>query len=156
MASPIVSMAAPVQRLFSGSDQPPDTTRPGAAPDNSQAQQARRILVVDDESRVADSVAEILNESGFNAIAAYSGKSALEIVRDVCPQVLLCDLLMPHTNGVQTALAVREICPDVRVVLFSGHAATIDLLSRAKAQGLEFEFLPKPIHPDELVRRLTR
>jgi CheY-like chemotaxis protein len=113
------------------------------------------VLVVDDEHGVADSVAEILNDAGFSAEAVYSGPSALDAVRSECPAVLLCDVLMPQLNGVETAKAVRELCPGTRIVLFSGHAATADILARAQAEGLEFEFLKKPIHPDELVRRLA-
>jgi CheY-like chemotaxis protein len=115
---------------------------------------ARRILVVDDEDLVADSVAEILKEHGFEAHAAYSGKEAIDLAHERCPDILMSDVLMPRLNGVQTALAIREICPRVRILLFSGQAGTVDILKRARSQGHDFELLPKPIHPDELLKKL--
>lgn len=115
----------------------------------------RTVLVVDDESRIANGVAAVLASDGFSATAAYSGSSALEIARESCPDVLLCDVLMPAMNGIETAIAVRKICPQTRVVLFSGHAAVSDMLETARAEGHDFEFLQKPIRPDDLIKKLT-
>jgi CheY-like chemotaxis protein len=115
----------------------------------------QRVLVVDDEGLVADSLAEILEEHGFEAEVAYSGKEAIELANRACPDILMSDVLMPQLNGVETALAIREICPKVRVLLFSGQAGTVDILKQARSQGHDFELLPKPIHPDQLLKRLT-
>jgi CheY-like chemotaxis protein len=62
---------------------------------------------------------------------------------------------MPKMNGVDTVLAIRELCPDARMLLFSGQAGTRDILAHARANGHEFELLPKPIHPDQLLKRLS-
>jgi CheY-like chemotaxis protein len=62
--------------------------------------------------------------------------------------------MMPRLNGVETVLKIREICPGTRVLLLSGNAATADLLSQARSEGHNFELLAKPIHPNELLRRL--
>jgi DNA-binding response OmpR family regulator len=133
--------------IFSGEDA-------GTSAKQAQKPRAKRILVVDDEDLVADSVAEILKEHGFDAHAAYSGKQAIDLAHERCPDILMSDVLMPRLNGVQTALAIREICPRVRVLLFSGQAGTVDILKRARSQGYDFELLPKPIHPDELLEKL--
>lgn len=53
-----------------------------------------------------------------------------------------------------TAIAVRELCSKTKVLLFSGHAATIDILSMAKAEGHDFDFLQKPVNPDRLLKML--
>lgn len=113
-----------------------------------------RILVVDDERLIADTLALILNKSGYQAEAFYNGHSALEAAKTRCPNLVLSDVIMPNMNGVQTVLAIREICPRVRVFLLSGQARSADLLAEAHSKGFEFELLAKPIHPDHLLKKL--
>ncbi len=115
-----------------------------------------RILVVDDEELIAESVAEILRSEGFDAIVAFNGQDALDIVKESCPDIVLSDVLMPDIDGVETAIQIRAICPDAQILLFSGQAATSDLLERAKAQGHQFELLPKPLHPTRLIAAINR
>jgi CheY-like chemotaxis protein len=112
------------------------------------------ILVVDDESVIADTIVQILNRSGFVAHAAYSGQQAIEAARQHCPELVLSDVMMPAIDGVETAIAIRELCPDARIVLFSGQATTIEILARAEKRGHTFELLPKPIHPTQLIKHL--
>jgi hypothetical protein len=50
---------------------------------------------------------------------------------------------------------IRELCAAVRIVLFSGQAGTANILQETKAKGHEFELPNKPIHPDQLLRRLS-
>lgn len=113
-----------------------------------------RILVVDDEKLIADTIVEILNRNGFVAEATYSGPQAIELSRRYCPELVLSDVMMPQVDGVEAAIAIREHCPDTRIVLFSGQAATVEILSRARQRGHEFELLPKPIHPTQLIKHL--
>lgn len=113
-----------------------------------------RILVVDDERLIADTIVQILNRNGFVAEAAYSGSHAIELSRLYCPELVLSDVMMPHVDGVEAAIAIREHCPDTRIVLFSGQAATVEILARARDRGFNFELLPKPIHPTQLIKHL--
>ena len=122
-----------------------DATRCGAAP---------RILVVDDEVLIADTIVQILNRNGFIAEAAYSGEQAIEMAKRSCPELVLSDVLMPQIDGVEAAIQISKLCPDTRIVLFSGQAATLEILSRAKERGYNFELLPKPIHPTQLIQHL--
>lgn len=115
---------------------------------------APRVLVVDDEKLVADSLSAILQRFHYDAVPFYDGETAIEAARRQCPDIVLSDVIMPKLNGVETALKIRELCPRARVVLLSGNAATADLMERARSEGHEFELLAKPIHPDELLRRL--
>ena len=114
----------------------------------------RSILVVDDERSITDTLVAILQEGGFDASGAYSGLDGAEQARARCPDILLSDVFMPKMDGIQLAIEIRRACPATRVVLISGQAATADYLERARAQGYEFEFLPKPIEPEELLARL--
>lgn len=114
------------------------------------------ILVVDDEVKLADTMTEILNLSGFCAFTAYEGRSALEIAEQIEPDYLLTDVVMPEMNGVELAIAIRRIRPETMILLFSGQAGTIDLLEDARAEGYSFEVLEKPMHPLRLIEHLKR
>jgi CheY-like chemotaxis protein len=114
-----------------------------------------RVLVVDDEDLIADSVAEILNRNGYEATARYSGKTAIRYVEEECPDILVSDVIMPDYNGIQLAKAVHLLCPETRIVLLSGNIATSDLLHRASREGHSFELLAKPVHPLELLKALS-
>jgi DNA-binding response OmpR family regulator len=117
--------------------------------------QARpRVLVADDERVIADTLAMILNQSGFEAKAVYSGEKAVDLAPTFKPEMLISDLIMGGLSGIDAAIRIRSLLPQVKVLLFSGQAATSDLLTEARAQGYEFEILSKPIHPQDLVARL--
>ncbi len=141
----------------------PAVTR-GARLDLSQAQSQtqsrpqaarKRVLVIDDEPSIADSLTEILIGHGYDALAFYSGHKAVDSARDCCPDVVISDVVMPKLNGVDTVLAIRELCPSTKILLFSGLAGTTNILEAARAEGHEFEMLPKPIHPEQLLKKLS-
>jgi hypothetical protein len=58
-------------------------------------------------------------------------------------------------SGIELAITIRRIFPDCRVLLFSGQAATTDLMASAKRSGHEFTLLNKPVHPTDLLRRVS-
>ncbi len=113
-----------------------------------------RILVVDDEPLIADTIVQILNRSGFIAEAAYGGREAIEAARRITPELILSDVLMPHIDGVEAAIAIQKFLPEARIVLFSGQAATVEILARARKRGYHFELLAKPLHPTQLIKHL--
>ena len=111
----------------------------------------QRILVADDERIIADTLQIILSKHGFEVIVAYGANAAIEKARHFNPQIFLCDVMMPETNGVDAAIAVRTILPECKIVLFSGQAGVHDLLQGARSRGYEFELLLKPMHPADLL-----
>ena len=113
------------------------------------------VLVVDDEAVIADTRAMILEHDGISAMVAYSGKSALEIAKTIPPDLLLADVAMPGMNGIDLATAIRQIIPKCGILLFSGQVSAVDLLEAARAAGQEFTILPKPLHPTELLARVS-
>jgi CheY-like chemotaxis protein len=113
-----------------------------------------RILVVDDEVLIADTIVQILNRNGFIAEAAYGGKEAIAAARRIMPELILSDVLMPQIDGVEAAIAIQKFLPDTRIVLFSGQAATVEILARARKRGYHFELLAKPVHPTQLIKHL--
>jgi CheY-like chemotaxis protein len=115
-----------------------------------------RILVVDDEPLIADTIVQILNRSGFIAEAAYGGREAIDAARRITPELILSDVLMPHIDGVEAAIAIQKFLPETRIVLFSGQAATVEILARARKRGYQFELLAKPLHPTQLIKHLRQ
>ncbi len=116
----------------------------------------QRVLVVDDEQLIAQSLRDILSRAGFEAVFALSGTEAIEVAQQICPDIVISDVIMPDLDGVQTAIAVQRACPNARIMLFSGQAATSDILERARAEGHNFELLPKPIHPARLLAAINK
>lgn len=113
-----------------------------------------KVLVVDDEQVIANTLAMILNQSGFEARAVYSGEKAVELASTYKPDMLITDVIMADLNGIDAAIRIRSLLPNIKILLFSGQAATADLLEKARAQGYEFEILAKPVHPQDLLSKL--
>jgi CheY-like chemotaxis protein len=120
-----------------------------------EAQESRaKVMIVDDQHLIADTLAEILGNAGFDAIAAYDGFDALDKASRFDPKWVLTDVLMPRMNGVELAIAVRKNYPNSSILLFSGQAGISEILHEGHRQGYEFELIPKPIHPLKLIERL--
>lgn len=113
-----------------------------------------KVLVVDDERVIADTLAIILNQGGFDASAVYTGTGAVEKARQEKPDLIISDVIMPDMNGIEAAIKIRQILPGCKILLFSGQAATADLLEKARLEGHEFEILAKPVHPTDLLAKL--
>lgn len=115
-----------------------------------------KVLVVDDERLLADTTAAILRRAGFNAKTAYDGFEALDSMSSFHPDYLLTDIMMPAMNGVELAIAITEMYPRTKIMLFSGQAGITQLLQDSRTQGFEFPLLAKPVHPSKLVEGLKR
>ncbi len=114
-----------------------------------------RILIVDDERMIADTLSVIFRSVGYEAFTAYNGLLGLDAARKLAPNLVLSDVVMPELDGVTMAIEIRNSLPGVIVLLFSGQAGTSDLLRSAEEKGFHFEMLQKPIHPDEILRKVA-
>jgi DNA-binding NtrC family response regulator len=110
-----------------------------------------RILVVDDETTITDTLVEILNCEGFEAISASAGEEALDRIHTFGPEVVISDVVMPGMNGVELGVQIRQVLPKCRIILFSGQTVTVDLLKEARRRGYEFEIVAKPVKPQRLL-----
>jgi PleD family two-component response regulator len=141
--------------VFCQGEAPPPHVFEHSDGDGATAGRARvRVLVVDDERLIARTVAAILNVNGFEAVEAFSGEEALEKARTLKPDIVLTDVLMPHMTGVELGRRLHDEMPEARILLFSGQAATSELMRKAHDDGYNFELFPKPIHPDDLIAKL--
>jgi len=122
--------------------------------DKSTPNSKPRVLVADDEQVIANTLAIILNQAGFEARAVYSGERAIDALDSFQPDMLISDVIMTGMTGIEAAIQTRAKLPGCKILLFSGQAATADLLERARAQGHEFEILAKPVHPTDLLAKL--
>ena len=142
-----------VLRLQGDSSFPPSLHTVIAHFDEQSAPRRRRVLVVDDERLIADTVVQILNIHGYDAFGAYSAAEALKLAENFMPDYLLSDVMMPGTNGIDLAVAVQEMLPAVLVLLFSGQAGTSQLIEN---RNLPFALEAKPIHPEKLIKTLEK
>jgi len=117
---------------------------------------AHRILIVDDERRIADTSALILQGAGFQTAVAYDGGSGLDRCREFHPHLVLTDVVMPGMSGIEMAIAIRREFPQRAILLISGQAATADMLEAAQRQGHSFELLAKPVHPTVLLKKVAQ
>ncbi len=69
-------------------------------------------------------------------------------------RLLITDVVMRGISGIEAAIEIEAMLPECKILLFSGQAATVDLLEHARAQGHEFEILNKPVHPRDLLQRV--
>ncbi len=113
-----------------------------------------RVLIADDEIMIADTLAMILNQNGYEATAVYSGEDAVKIAKTFRPRTLLSDVVMTGISGIQAALQIRQILPHCGILLFSGHGPIAESLARAVPDTQAFEILAKPVHPRDLLERL--
>lgn len=117
-----------------------------------QPRNGTRVLIVDDEKTISDTLATILKMHGFEADAVYSGAAAVERVDSFSPDILLSDVRMWPMGGIEAARRIREIRPGCRIVLLSG--ALMDDLDWSAIEEQGFEYLDKPIPPECLVAHL--
>lgn len=113
-----------------------------------------RVLIVDDETVIADTLSLICRHRGYLVETAYSGETAVEKAIEWRPHILICDVVLGGMSGLDTAVGICRTWPGCRVILLSGQPLGVDLLDRAKECGQVFEVLLKPVHPETLLRRL--
>jgi CheY-like chemotaxis protein len=115
------------------------------------SQTVPRIFVVDDEPIIASTLAVIFNMNGYSARCFTDPTEALAAAQSDTPDLLISDVAMPGLSGVDLAIQMRAQYPKCKMMLFSGQAATLDLLEKARAQGHDFYLRLKPVHPTELL-----
>jgi len=99
------------------------------------------IFVVDDDPLIASTLAAILQKNGFSAKFFTCPHEALNAARLKAPDLVISDVAMPGVSGIDLAIQMRAQYPTCKILLFSGQAATMDLLVNARAQGHDFDLL---------------
>ena len=113
-----------------------------------------RVLVVDDDPQVIETLRDFLDHLGYEASAAASGEEAIAAMTTVRPQVVLLDLLMPGISGLEALTYFREHHPTVPVIVITG-APGQEPAQQARAAGA-FDVLRKPFDLDDLRARVAQ
>lgn len=103
-----------------------------------------KILVVDDDRRIVQTTCDILKLKGHEAVAAYSGEEGVEKVAADLPDCVLMDIKMPGISGVEALKWMKQIAPDLPVVLVSAYA-TNEVMEEARQAGA-YAVLSKPLN----------
>jgi CheY-like chemotaxis protein len=115
----------------------------------------RRILIVDDELAIADTLQLIFQMQRYDARVAYSAEHAVELIAEWQPELAILDVILPEMNGIDLAIVIKANHPTCHVILFSGHTNTAMLLEEAVSKGHSFEVLAKPVMPDLMLERAS-
>jgi len=121
----------------------------------SEAKGRRRILIVDDELAIADTLQMIFQMQRYDARVAYSAERAVELIAEWQPELAILDVILPEMNGIDLAIVIKANHPKCHVILFSGHMNTAMLLEEAVGKGHSFEVLAKPVMPDVMLERAS-
>lgn len=118
-----------------------------------------RVLIVDDDCVVADSLAMVFSTAGYDTRVAYSAEQAAEIISQWEPRLVILDVVLPGMNGIDFAIKLKASCPTCVVLLYSGDQTTFPLLQEAIEKGHEFKIVAKPVPPtfflDEAARLVS-
>lgn len=114
-----------------------------------------KVLIMDDEPVVANSLAQILKLFGYDSVAVYNPQQALEHIASNPCDVLISDVVVPgHMSGIDLAVEFSKLLPLCKVILISGNHSTAELLRDSEEHGHYFEILAKPVHPNEILDRV--
>ena len=111
-----------------------------------------KILVVDDEGSVRETLVTYLETEGYDMRTADSGVTALKVIEEFKPQVVLLDIRMPDMDGLQCLRSIMKLTPGIAVVVMSGFAS--EQIARKTLEIGAFEYINKPICFERLIKVL--
>lgn len=112
-----------------------------------------RVLVVDDDRLVADTLSLIYNANGYECEARYSAADGFERAKSFQPAVMLCDVTMPEETGLELAHRIETTLPGTRMLMLTAYASNAAIVSAHSRRMLRpLKLLNKPCRPDDLLR----
>lgn len=113
-----------------------------------------KILVVDDESTICDSVKKILSRKGFEVENTLNATDAMERMKKEKFDILITDLMMPEVGGMELIELVKKYYPEIDVLVITGYA-TVETAVKATKLGA-LDYIQKPFTPTELTDRVNK
>ena len=113
-----------------------------------------KILALDDEKIVLESVSRILEEENYQVKTCRNGEEALETLKEGGFDILITDLKMPGMDGLQAMESMLEIDPDLSIIMFTAYS-TVDSAVKAMKMGA-VDYIRKPFTPDQLTDLVTK
>src|SRR5579859_5463653 len=120
----------------------------------ASAADAVTVLVVDDERSNVESLEKIFLREGMRVLSAFDAKRALELVRTHRVDVVLTDLMMPGTTGLELLPALKQVAPDVEVVLMTAYGS-VEAAVSAMREGA-YDFVEKPLKRISIVKSVRK
>lgn len=112
-----------------------------------------RVLVVDDDRLVADTLSLIYNANGYECEARYSAAEGFERAKAFSPALMLCDVTMPEESGLELADRMERNLPNTRVLMLTAYASNAaKVLAQSRRMRRPLKLLSKPCRPDDLLR----
>ena len=112
-----------------------------------------QIMIVDDNAELCGMLSYLIEKDGFNAQVVYDGEIALKTMRCRAPDVALLDIKIPGMDGMEVLKRVKEIDPDIRIIIVSGYFYKDDVvIPKALEEGLIGGFIGKPFFHDEILK----
>lgn len=116
-----------------------------------------RILVIDDDAHIRETVRRILEARGHSVHVVEDGADGIDSIAENAPDLVITDVFMPGQDGIEVLLELRKAFPKLKVIVMSGGDSTglLNLLDDAELLGASAT-LPKPFQPEELLSAVTR
>lgn len=112
-----------------------------------------RVLVVDDDRLVADTLSMIYNANGYDCAARYSAADAFAYAKEFVPAIMICDVTMPDESGLQLAWRMQHALPQTQLLLLTAYSSNVDkVITEADRMRRPLRLLNKPCRPDDLLR----
>jgi CheY-like chemotaxis protein len=116
-----------------------------------------KILVIDDDVVVRETIIQVLEDKGYIVISAEDGKRGVAAFRAERPDLVITDIIMPEKEGIQTIMEIRADRPDAKIIAVSGggRIGNTDFLKIARQLGAA-DVIAKPFDPDDFILRVAR
>jgi UDP-3-O-acyl N-acetylglucosamine deacetylase len=114
----------------------------------------KKVLIVDDDESVVQSIEGVLGDEGFGVTKASSGEEAIKVFQEEKPDVTLLDIWMPGMDGIEVLKRLKWIAPECEVIMISGHATISTAMTAVKLGA--FDFIEKPLSLDLLLMTIRR
>ncbi len=115
-----------------------------------------KILVIDDEAAIRSALATVLRKGGYDVVIAGDGEHGLALFRKECPDLVICDLIMPHPDGIETIAQIWRESRAMKIIAISGGDRTMNAngLATALETGVD-EVIVKPFDAQDLLTRVA-
>ncbi len=114
--------------------------------------ESHRILIVDDEPRMCESLGKLLSERDFQVECASTGKQCLQACTEKTFDLVLLDIMLPDTNGLKILEYLRNNHPDMLIIMFTGFASIESAVAALKIGA--FDYIRKPVEYEQLIKRV--
>ncbi len=112
-----------------------------------------RVLVVDDDRLVADTLCMVYRANGYESEARYSAADGFECARNYVPDLILCDVTMPDESGLELAYRMEQTMPRTRMLMLTAYASNApEVRAQSRRMQRPLRLLSKPCRPDDLLR----